>query len=95
MVKKEAPGHMRRKGDYETTFGSPNGQRVIADLMTTFNWGRSSHTPGDPYETAFREGERHVILHILNTLGKRSDSSWINDKLDTGMVEYSGIQEFA
>ena len=63
--------------------------------MATFHMGRSSHASGDPYETAFREGERHVVLHILNMMGNRSDPEWINNKLDQGEIEYSVIQEFS
>ena len=88
-------GLSMRKEDYETVFSSEAGQRVVSDLMVTFHWGRSSHAPGDPHETAFREGERHVILHLLNMLGKRSDASWINDKLDMGEIEYNTVQEFS
>lgn len=95
MSKKEAPGLLRRKEDYETVFSSKDGQRVLADLMTKFHMGRSSHAAGDSHETAFREGERHVVLHILNMCGKRSDPTWINDKLDQGEIEYSVIQEFS
>ena len=95
VAKKESSGKDRRKADYETVFSTRHGQRVVADLMSQFNYGRSSHTPGDPYETAFREGERHVILHILNMVGKRSDVNWVNDKLDQGEIEYSIIQEFS
>ena len=94
MGKKEAPGLLKRKQDYETLFSSNNGVRVLSDLMTAFHMGRSSHTGGDSHETAFREGERHVVLHILNMCGKRSDPNWINDKLDQGEIEYSVIQEF-
>ncbi len=95
MAKKEAEGLLRRKEDYETAFSSLEGQRVLADLMANFHMGRSSHAAGDSHETAFREGERHVVLHILNMTGKRSDPSWINDKLDQGEIEYSVIQEFS
>jgi len=95
MAKKnDGQGQVRKRGDYVSVFSSDVGNRVIADLMTTFHWGRSSHSPGDPYETAFREGERHVILHILNSIGKRGDIEWINDRLDSGTIEYSPVQEF-
>ena len=85
----------RRRDDYETVFSSEAGQRVLADLMGDFHMGRSSHAAGDSHETAFREGERHVVLHIMNMTGNRSDPAWVNNKLDQGQIEYSGIQEFA
>lgn len=93
--KQEGQGSKRRKDDYETLFSSQAGQRVLADLMANFHMGRSCHSADDSHETAFREGERHVVLHILNLTGKRSDPEWVNDKLDQGQIEYSTIQEFA
>ncbi len=92
---KQANGHKRRREDYETVFSSEAGRRVLADLMATFHMGRSSHVPGDSTETAFREGERHVVLHVLDMLANRGDAEWINEKLDQGEIEYSVIQEFS
>ena len=92
--KQDAVALKRRKDDYETVFSSDAGQRVLADLMADFHMGRSSHAAGDSHETAFREGERHVVLHIMNLTGNRSDPAWVNEKLDQGQIEYSGIQEF-
>ena len=95
MADKQAQGQSKRRDDYETTFSTEAGQRVLADLMANFHMGRSSHAAGDSHETAFREGERHVVLHIMNMSGSRSDPAWVNDKLDQGQIEYSSIQEFA
>lgn len=95
MAKKQDQGLKRRKEDYETVFASAAGARVLADLMTQFHIGRSSHMSGDSHETAFREGERHVVLHIFDMMGKRSNPEWLNDKLDQGEIEYSVIQEFS
>ena len=63
--------------------------------MADFHVGRSSHAAGDSHETAFREGERHVVLHIMSMVGQRGDPEWMNDKLDQGQIEYSVIQEFS
>ena len=93
MAKTE--GHKRRREDYQTGFSSKAGGRVLADLMSTFHMSRSSHVPGDTSETAFREGERHVVLHVLDMLSSRGDAEWLNDKLDQGEIEYSVIQEFS
>jgi hypothetical protein len=43
---------------------SPDGERVL-DGITTMYMMRSSHVAGDPYETAFREGERSVAMYLL------------------------------
>tara|TARA_R100000458_G_scaffold19831_2_gene17592 strand:- start:3354 stop:3629 length:276 start_codon:yes stop_codon:yes gene_type:complete len=84
----------KRRDDFETVFSTAEGQRVLADLMSTFHMGRCTHVSGDSHETSFREGERHVVLYILDLLGQRSDPVWLNDKLDQGEIEYSVIQEF-
>tara|TARA_R110000823_G_scaffold206249_1_gene336949 strand:- start:7397 stop:7684 length:288 start_codon:yes stop_codon:yes gene_type:complete len=95
LAKKQDDGLQKRKDDYKTVFSSDAGNRVLADLMVQFHVGRSSHMSGDSHETAFREGERHAVLHVLDMMGKRSEPSWLNDKLDQGEIEYSVIQEFS
>ena len=53
--------------DYATIFFTRAGQRVLADLASAYG-RRQSHTPGDPFETAFKEGNRAVILRIERKL---------------------------
>lgn len=43
---------------------SPDGERIL-DGITTMYMMRSSHVAGDPYETAFREGERSVAMYLI------------------------------
>lgn len=95
MAKKQDNGIKKRKDDYKTVFSSAAGERVLADLMGQFHVGRSSHMSGDSHETAFREGERHAVLHVLDMIGMRSEPTWLNDKLDQGEIEYSVLQEFS
>jgi len=45
---------------------------VLADLQSAY-YHRSSHTKGDPYETAFREGQRNVIIRIINLIKEDKD----------------------
>ena len=54
------------EGDYQTTFNTKEGERVLADLESAY-YHRSSFSK-DPYETAFKEGQRAVIVRILNLL---------------------------
>tara|TARA_Y100001951_G_scaffold104082_1_gene114631 strand:- start:547 stop:783 length:237 start_codon:yes stop_codon:yes gene_type:complete len=49
--------------DFEECFSSPSGGRVLEWLENNFVY-RSSHTPGDAYETAFREGQRAIVLML-------------------------------
>jgi len=72
---------------YEECFSSDLGEKVLLDLMRRFHVGVSSHVSGDPHETAFREGERHVVLHILDMLGERGDARRLNDMLDRAHYE--------
>lgn len=50
---------------YAIVFGSEEGQKVMAHLQAQTHFLMPSHTPGDPYETAFRDGERNVMLGII------------------------------
>ena len=56
----------QQKIDYLTTFTTPEGERVLADLTSAY-YHRSSFSK-DPYQTAFKEGQRAVIVRILNLL---------------------------
>jgi len=55
--------------DYQNTFGSDHGQRVLNDLMNTHSIISTVFVKGDPLEMALREGERNVILRIIGILG--------------------------
>ena len=50
---------------YRVTFSSETGKIVLEHLKTIGFFYRSSHHPGAPDETAFREGSRHIVLEIL------------------------------
>jgi hypothetical protein len=54
--------------DYKRTFATVSGQRVLQDLMDTHGMLRSSFSPGDASQVAFKEGERNVILRIMAML---------------------------
>ena len=54
------------KRDYRITFGSKEGERVIADLKSAY-YKRSSFSK-DTNEMAYREGQRSVIIRIINLL---------------------------
>ena len=54
------------KRDYRITFGSKEGERVIADLRSAY-YKRSPFSK-DTNEMAYREGQRSVIIRIINLL---------------------------
>ena len=43
---------------------SPDGEVILRNLMEMYSL-RTSHVRGDPYETAFREGQRDVVNFLL------------------------------
>ena len=53
---------------YTRALGSEDGKKVKEDLF--FYIHRMSHTPGDTYATAFKEGERSLALRILQLCGE-------------------------
>jgi hypothetical protein len=54
------------KQDYQITFSSKEGERVLADITSAY-YHRSSFK-NDPYETAYREGQRSVIIRVINLI---------------------------
>jgi hypothetical protein len=67
MIDKEAEkDFQQQKKDYEITFDTSEGKRVLADLQSAY-YHRGSYSK-DPYETAYREGQRSVIIRILNLI---------------------------
>ena len=58
------------EGDYQTTFSTKEGERVLADLESAY-YNRISFSK-DPYETAFNEGNRAVIVRIKNLITRRN-----------------------
>ena len=56
--------------DYLATFHTPSGERVLADLQGDFWYGSPMFQPQmtNDMDLAFREGQRSVIISILNTI---------------------------
>ncbi len=61
---------INRQENYIATFTSPQGQEVLKHLIRSCHVTKPTFTPGDPYQTAFKEGQRHVILSILSQINK-------------------------
>lgn len=59
--------HRCSNQDYLLAFAREHGLKVLKELKTDF-YDRPSYVTGDPYETAKREGERAVILRILDKM---------------------------
>ena len=52
---------------YKQLFRGDEGRTVLMDLMRSFGISRTSFDK-DPQITAFKEGQRSVVLNILNLL---------------------------
>ena len=52
------------KKDYKIIFGGDEGQRALGDLKIRFHEYQTTHQKGDPYESAFLEGQRAVLNFI-------------------------------
>ena len=57
--------------DYRLVFDTDSGDQVLKDLQNRFFINQPTFV-GDPYETAFREGQRAVVLFIQNMLADQS-----------------------
>ena len=55
------------KQDYKLTFATKEGEAVIADLKSAY-YHRGSYSKNDPHETSYREGQRSVIIRMLNLI---------------------------
>ena len=54
---------------YRRTFNTEDGERVLSDLQSRFGFEATTFT-GDPYQTAFNEGQRAALLLIVRMLSE-------------------------
>ena len=57
--------------DYKQTFTSESGNKVLEDLKKRCSFNSTTFVQGDSHDTAFREGQRAVVLFINNMLNKK------------------------
>jgi hypothetical protein len=57
-----------RLKDYKACFQNPSGERVLHDLSRNFGMFSTTFTPNEPHTSAFREGQRSVVVQILSVL---------------------------
>lgn len=53
---------------YQSVFGSPEGKKVLEDLMDKTGFLKNNYVPNDPHGTAFNDGATSIVRHILSTL---------------------------
>ena len=56
------------RGLYRQVFNTPEGKKILADLQMRCWIDRPTYASQDTHETAFREGQRSVVLSITNML---------------------------
>lgn len=54
--------------DYQRVFGGEVGKRVLNDLFKRFGFTHTTAIANDPHGTYFNEGQRAVILFILERM---------------------------
>ena len=78
--------------DYARTFSDGHGRNVLADLCAQYEQ-RSSFVPGDPYATAFREGQRDVVLAIKAVLATAADKEFMAETVREFLTTDGGEHE--
>tara|TARA_R100001440_G_scaffold16661_2_gene28214 strand:+ start:1728 stop:1943 length:216 start_codon:yes stop_codon:yes gene_type:complete len=57
---------------YRRTFNTDDGEQVIRDLKTRFSFETTTFS-GDPYQSAFNEGQRAAVLLIVRMLSDEKE----------------------
>lgn len=58
---------------FKDVFGGPKGQEVLRFIMKKANVTKPTFVAGDPYKTAFNEGQRHLALSIAKYVHTDTD----------------------
>lgn len=59
---------------YRQTFNTPQGREVLADILRSGGVHRTGFVAGDPYMSAFHEGQRRLALHVVEMLNSDPDA---------------------
>jgi hypothetical protein len=73
IEKKQNKKILAQDSDYKVTFSSVAGEKVLHDLVSQF-WLLDSTIATDTNHICFREGQRSVVLHLLNVLEQSTSS---------------------
>lgn len=58
---------------YRRTFNTDDGRKVMDDLQKRFSFGATTFVSGDPYTSAFNEGQRAAVLLIARMLSEEKE----------------------
>jgi hypothetical protein len=57
---------------YRRTFNTDDGEQVLSDLKKRFAFETTTFS-GDPYQSAFNEGQRAAVLLIVRMLSEEKE----------------------
>ena len=57
--------------NYKTTFNTDTGKIVLEDLKKRSHFYNTTHVKGDPYESAFYECQRSLVVFIESLLNQK------------------------
>ena len=79
-MREETPNErtFRRVHDYNRVFTTPDGQRVLDDMRRSY---RDTFL-NDPYESAFRQGRRQVVLDIERLMEIANDPKFNSESIE-------------
>ena len=80
----------RKREDFKEVFGTEQGKNVLALLANSHFVYRTTHS-NDPYTSAWQEGQRTVVMEIINLVG--ADLETIRKRMD--MQEIARLQQRA
>ena len=86
VTKKRSRKPVDRALSYQALFSSDDGQKVLWDLMHNHHMIGSTFSK-DPYEMALKEGERNVVLRILQIL--KIDVATLAKRIEEGLKQES------
>ena len=56
------------KDNYRRIFNTDDGKVILEHLKVCFGFYQTTYAKGDPYDTAFFEGQRSVVLNIIRMM---------------------------
>lgn len=72
--KKRLNQAMRLNLAYQKTFADGDGREVLKDLMKSTGYDSTTFVPNSPYDSAFNEGARSVVIRIIKQLNMNPES---------------------
>lgn len=82
-IKKKEETQPNNKIYYRIFQEDKDGQGIITELAARF-YDRPSYVKGDPYETAFKEGQRSVVAFLIRKCGLALEPEILEPEIEEG-----------